>query len=237
MLCLAAICCALLFRLTLRFWLKPDHIVVYDRTETKTTGRFKRWWLQLPRPATISGKRATMQTATGQQLFITALLPTNATLTAVNTVEQHIEDTAAGNDPMKARLRVDAPGNPQAVRFLHVLQGADAGAGTDPATVIKSEDGAFEGAVVGGTAVLFPVNLGAAVTQLAYIAPAGVTRHLITGLTPGAAYTAQTAAVVGGVRVTLQPGGAQTADGGGVLLIGGGAATADALAYLPLVGR
>ena len=188
-------------------WLKPDHIVVYDRAETKTAGRFKRWWLQLPRPATVSGKRATMQTATGQQLFVTALLPANATLTAVNTNEQHIEDTAAGNDPMKVRLRVDAPGNPQAVRFLHVLQGADAGAAADAATAIKSEDGAFEGAVVRGTAVLFPVNVGAAVTQLAYVAPAGVTRHLITGLTPGAAYTAQTAAVAGGVRVTVQPGG------------------------------
>ena len=112
-------------------------------------------------------------------MFVTALLPENAALTAVNKNEQHIEDTAAGNDPMKVRLRVDAPGNPQAVRFLHVLQGADAGA--DGVTAIKSEDGAFEGAVVRGTAVHFPVNLGAAHTQLAYVAPAGVTRHLITG--------------------------------------------------------
>jgi hypothetical protein len=217
-------------------WLKPDHIVVYDRAETKTAGRFKRWWLQLPRPATVAGKRATMQTATGQQLFITALLPANATLTAVNINEQHIEDTAAANDPMKVRLRVDAPGNPQAVRFLHVLQGADADASADPAMAIKSEDGAFEGAVVAGTAVLFPVNLGAAAAGLAYVAPAGVTRHLITGLTPGVAYTAQTTAVSGGVRVTMQPGGTQRADSGGVLLIGGGGA-ANALAFLPLVGR
>ena len=172
-------------------WLKPDHIIVYDRAETKTAGRFKRWWLQLPQPATVAGQRATMQTAAGQQLFVTALLPANAALTAVNSTEQHIEDTAAGNDPMKVRLKVEATGNPQAVRFLHVLQGADAGADADPATVIKSEDGTFEGAVVAGTAVLFPVNLGAAPAQLAYIAPAGVTRHLITGLTPGAAYTAQ----------------------------------------------
>jgi hypothetical protein len=217
-------------------WLKPDHIIVYDRAETKTAGRFKRWWLQLPRPAAVSGKRATMQTATGQQLFVTALLPANAALTAVNTTEQHIEDTAAANDPMKVRLRVDATGNPQAVRFLHVLQGADAGAGADGATALKSEDGAFEGAVVRGTAVLFPVNTGAAPTQLAYVAPAGVTRHLITGLTPGAAYTAQTTPVAGGVRVTVQPGGSQRADSGGVLVIGGAAASA-ALAFLPWVGR
>ena len=217
-------------------WLKSDHIVVYDRAETKTAGRFKRWWLQLPRPATVAGKRATMQTAGGQQLFVTALLPANAALTAVNTVEQHIEDTAAANDPMTVRLRTDAPGDPQAVRFLHVLQGADAGAGADEATVIRSEDGAFEGAAVGGTAVLFPVNLAAAPAGLVYTAPAGVTRHLITGLTPGAGYTVQTAAVAGGVRVTVQGGGSQRADSGGVLVVGDGGTSA-ALAFLPWVGR
>ncbi len=175
-------------------WLKPDHIVVYDRAETKAAGRFKRWWLQLPRPATINGKRATMQTAAGQQLFVTTLLPANAALTAVNSNEQHIEDTAAGNDPMKVRLKVEATGSPPAVRFLHVLQGADAGASADGAVAIKSEDRAFEGAIVSGTVVLFPVTVGAVPRQLAYVAPAGVTRHLITGLTPGAAYTVQTAA-------------------------------------------
>ena len=71
------------------------------------------------------------------------------------------------------------------------------------------------------------------VTQLTCVAPADVTRHLITGLTPGAGYTVQTAPVPGGIRVTLQAGGAQNADSGGVLLIGRGAAGGDALAYLP----
>jgi hypothetical protein len=217
-------------------WLKPDHLIVYDRAETGKAGRFKRWWLQLPRPAAISGKRATMQTAAGQQLFVTALLPANATLTAVNSNEQHIEDTAAADDPMKVRLRVDAPGNPQAVRFLHVLQGAAAGAAADATALIRSEGGAFEGAVVRGTVVLFPVNVGAAPTQLAYVAPSGVTRHLITGLTPGAGYAVQVAPTAGGVRVALQPGGAQRADSGGVLLIGDEAAAA-VIAYLPAVMR
>jgi hypothetical protein len=217
-------------------WLKPDHIIVYDRAETKTAGRFKRWWLQLPRPAAVTGKRATMQTERGQQLFVTALLPANAALTAVNTNEQLIEDTAAADDPMKVRLRVDAPGDPQAVRFLHVLQGADAGVSADAAAVIRSDDGAFEGAVVRGIAVLFPVNVGTAPAQLSYTAPAGVTRHLVTGLTPGAGYTVQVEPVAGGVRVTVQAGGTQQADSGGVLAVGGGGASA-ALAFLPWVGR
>ena len=62
---------------------------------------------------------------------------------------------------------------------------------------------------------------------------ANVGKNLITGLTPGAGYTAQTAPVAGGIRVSLQSGGAQTADSGGVLLIGSGSANVDALAYLP----
>ncbi len=217
-------------------WLEPDHIVVYDRAATAKTNRFKRWWLQLPAPATIDGNRAAMQTATGQQLFVTALLPANAALTAVNTNEQHIEDTAAANDPMKVRLRVDAPGNPQAVRFLHVLQGADAGASADPAMVLRSEEAAFEGAAVRGTAVLFPVDLGPAPAQFSYVAPAGVTRHLVTGLTPGAGYTVQTAPASGGVRVSVQAGGSQRADSGGVLLIGDETASLT-VTYLPAVRR
>ena len=71
-------------------------------------------------------------------------------------------------------------------------------------------------------------------TQLAYTAPAGVTRHLITGLIPGAAYSVQTSTVTGGIRVTLRSGGTQTADSGGVLLIGN-SPTAAAAIYLPSV--
>lgn len=218
-------------------WLKPDHIVIYDRAETGKAGRFKRWWLQLPRPAAVSGKRAVMQTATGQQLFVTALLPADAALTAVNTNEQHIEDTAAADDPMSVRLRVDATGDPLAVRFLHVLQGADAGASADGAVVVRSDDGAFEGAAVRGTAVLFPVNVGAAPAQFSYTAPAGVARHLVTGLTPGAGYAVQVETVAGGVRVTVQAGGSQQADSGGVLLLDSGVAAGRALTYLPAIGR
>ncbi|MBP7964758.1 MAG: hypothetical protein KBG20_07315 [Caldilineaceae bacterium] len=217
-------------------WLKPDHIIVYDRAETMTAERFKRWWLQLPQPATISGKQATMRTATGQQLFVTTLLPENVTLTAVNNNEEHIENTAAGNDPMQVRLKVEAMGNPQVVRFLHVLQGADAGVGRGPATVIKSADELFEGVVVRGIVVLFPVNVSPVPTQLTYVAPTGITHHFITGLTPDSAYSVQIEPVSGGLRVTVQPGGEQMTDSGGVLQIGDEPIAVD-LTYLPIAMR
>lgn len=77
-------------------------------------------------------------------------------------------------------------------------------------------------------ATLFPVDVSAAVAQLVSTAPAGVTRHLVAGLTPGAGYAVQSATVAGGAQ--------QQADSGGVLVIKGGA-IAVALAFLPLVGR
>ena len=63
-------------------WLQPDHIVVYDRAESKTEGRFKRFWLNLPATARVAGNVSTMTTAGGQQLVVTTLLPTDAEIAA-----------------------------------------------------------------------------------------------------------------------------------------------------------
>ena len=199
-------------------WLKPDHIVVYDRAATASTGKFKRWWLQLPNPATVNGKVATMTTAAGQQLFVTALLPTAATLTAVNTNEQIIQETAASDDPMTVRLRVDAPGNGESVRFLHVLQGADAGANVDGVTLVRSGDNNFEGTIIEDKVVLFPVNRELLATTLAYTVPAGVSNHFITGLKPNTGYTVVVQSVGGNQQVEITEGGSTQTDAGGVLV-------------------
>lgn len=196
------------------FWLKPDHIVVYDRAATQSSGKFKRWWLQLPNPATVNGRQATMTTVTGQQLVVTTLLPTDAVLTAVNSNEPLIDATAATDDPMKVRLRVDAPGNPQSVRFLHLLQGANAGAKAAAATLVRSVDNHFEGASVGDAVILFPVNREPVATTLQYTAPAGVTKHFVTGLQPNTGYTVQ----VQNGQVQIAEGGSTQTDAGGVLV-------------------
>src|SRR5205807_8411010 len=103
---------------------KPDYIVVYDRATSKSAGKFKRFWLQLPAQATISGNRATMQTARGQQLFVTTLLPANAEIASAPASPPE-SSSVADYEPMKFQLRVEAPGKPQDARFLNVLQGAD----------------------------------------------------------------------------------------------------------------
>jgi hypothetical protein len=220
-------------------WLAPDVIVVYDRAATETDGRFKRFWLNLPAEATVAGNRTTMTTAGGQQLVVTTLLPADA-VPAVQPLDIHVEDLANG-EPMRYRLLVEAPGGPRETRFLNVLQGADSGAQVAQVVAIASADGAFAGTVVGTTAVLFPVEVGAEVGEVRYTVPAETTAHLITGLPPGAGYDVVEIAGADGIAVAVTPGTAHRADDGGVLLVGslpevlGGAALAftNALAPVP----
>ena len=155
-------------------WLKPDHVVVYDRAVSKTAGRFKRFWLNFPNSAVVTGNRTRMVTATGQQLFVNTLLPANATITSAPR-EALGSDPAIG-EPMQFRLEVEAPGGPASARFLHVLQGADAGASADAVALVQSTSGnAFAGAVVKNTAVMFPVDVSTTFTGVTYQVPAGTT--------------------------------------------------------------
>ncbi|UCC65575.1 MAG: hypothetical protein JSV36_11235, partial [Anaerolineae bacterium] len=215
-------------------WLEPDHIVVYDRAASQTAGRFKRFWLNLPAQPVVVGNRATMTTNAGQQLFVTTLLPGNAAISA-QPVETGIGEANA--EPMQHRLRVEAPGGPQEVRFLHVLQGANAGASADAVTLVQSSSGAsFAGALVSDSAVLFPVNLGTPFSGMTYSVPGRTTTHLITGLTPNSGYDVVTQTTGSDVQVTISSGTAYQADSGGVLAIGMGAQGGQRrYVYLPLI--
>ncbi|WP_354701169.1 hypothetical protein [Paraconexibacter sp. AEG42_29] len=194
-------------------WLEPDHVITYDRVTSKTAGRFKRYWLQFPTAPSIDGRQARVTTPQGQQVFVSTLLPEDAVLSGSRNPPE-LGAPAVG-EPMKFRLKVEAPGGPQDVRFLNVVQGADGGASADPVLRVTSSAGAsYDGAVVGGTAVLFPVAMtGGGTTTVAL--PDGVRRILVTGLTPGGAYTAQ----YDGATLTVTDGGAQAADEGGVLVV------------------
>jgi hypothetical protein len=194
-------------------WLKPDIVVVYDRATTKTAGRFKRFWLQLPHEATLSGRRVTMTTPKNQQLVVTSLLPENA-MVDVARVER-LPDEPADNDPITHRIRIDATGRPADVRFLSVLQAGDRGATPDATAVVDSADGAFAGAVVGKTVFFFPKNLGAP-REITYALPAGVVGHVVTGLEPNVPYSI---ALEGGI-VKVRRGEGRKSDEGGVLAWG-----------------
>lgn len=198
-------------------WLKPDHIVIYDRATSKTANRFKRFWLNFPTQAVVSGTRATMTTASGQKLFVSTLLPVNATITSEpDTV---VAGNVANFEPMNFRLRVEAPGGPQTVRFLHVLQGADAGANPNPVALVQSSSGVpFVGAQVANTVIMFPVDVGLPPAGFTYTASLATTTHVLTGLAPKGGYTVAMQNVSGNLQVTITSGGTSYADSGGVLV-------------------
>lgn len=214
-------------------WLQPDHIVVYDRATSATNGRYKRFWLNLPNQPTINGTLATATTGSGQQLFVTTLLPANATPAAV--AMEPFPDEVAVDETMQHRLMVEAPGDPADVRFLHVLQGANAGTSAGTVTLVESSNGTpFAGPVVDGTAVLFPTDLDTPFTDLTYTVPAATQTQLVTGLTPGGNYDVITQTAGSELTIMVTPGTTYQADSGGVLVVGE-LAVSFADTYLPLI--
>jgi hypothetical protein len=195
-------------------WLNNDYIVVYDRATSIHSGLFKRFNLCLINVPAINGSVTTETNPSGQQLFIQTLLPRNAAISTFNGAVNL--NPIADLEPTRYNLVIQDPTNPSDTRFLHVLQGADAGASMAAATYLKSTSGTtFDGAAFAGTAVYFPVNVIAAVTATTLPAPAGVHTMLITGLPPNTGY--QISAQPG--SVTISPNGATTSDTAGVLKV------------------
>ncbi|HEX3343657.1 MAG TPA: hypothetical protein VHS09_03750, partial [Polyangiaceae bacterium] len=147
-------------------WLKPDVIVIYDRATTRSDKLFKRFYLVSGGDPDVNGKLATFTTPKGQKLYVHTLLPTDAVLTA--TKAEPFNQLAAG-EPSRSKLRVEDPASPRDVRFLHVLQGADAGVTSAPVTLVQSSAGTpFAGAAVGDLAAVFPVDLATPFTHVTY---------------------------------------------------------------------
>jgi hypothetical protein len=202
-------------------WIEPDHIVVYDRAETVVEDRFKRVFVQLVGPATVAGQVVTSVTPGGQQLFVSVLLPESARIDvspAGSVTSDDFGEEVANDDPITHRIRIDSEDQGRSTRFLQVLQGADGGATLDPVEFVRSTDGAFEGVVVNGHVVLFRTDLSSGVDSVIYEVPMAAVRHLVTGLEPGASYTVVVEpGSADTIRVTVTPGGPETAGEGGEL--------------------
>jgi hypothetical protein len=201
-------------------WLNNDYVVVYDRATSIHSGLFKTFNLNTATPVKISGNVATETMPDGQQLFVQALLPLNAVITSAHTagnLSPHAE-----LDPMFYTLTDQDPTLPSDTRFLHVLQGADAGAAMVPATYLQDAGGtSFDGATFGVSAVFFPHQANPALTTTTFTVPSSVTTFVVTGLTPGASYSVGTVTAGGVKTVTLTPGGmGSIADTAGLLIAG-----------------
>lgn len=198
-------------------WLKPDHVVIYDRAISKTPNRFKRFNLNFVNNPVITGQTAHAVTPKGQNIYLQRLLPANAALTTLPIEKMN---TTASLEPTQWRLVVEDPSRPADVRFLHVLQGADAQGAMDTASPFVSDSGtSYQGTLVRDTAVLFPVVLGAPASAFSYTVPDTTKAHLITGLQPGAGYSVAMQFSGLNVQVAVSAGGSFIADTAGVVVV------------------
>jgi hypothetical protein len=198
-------------------WIKPDHIVVYDRAASTHPGLFKQFNLNFITVPSITGNTITEVTPGGQNLFVQTLLPANATLTYVPLGNSLT--TVAGLEPSVGRVAIEDTNHPVNTRFLHVLQGADSSATADVVTrVLSSAGNGFEGATVRGVVVMFPMDaLSNNFTSVTYTVPNGITNHYIAGLAQGASYAISQTMTGGMQLVTVIPGGGLLADSAGLL--------------------
>ena len=204
-------------------WLKPDHVVVYDRADSAAANEFKRFNLVLMNAPTINGQTARI-VSNGQALTVQSVMPPTTTVH-----EQHVWTTSPSQevnavsqlDTSYDRLVIEDLANPTSIRFLTLLQGSDAAASADIGYPIHSIAGAtFDGVYFTDTDVVFPASLGQIGSGTTYQVPNGVTKHLITGLTPGAGYAVTITPGASLTTVAVGPGTTYTADVGGVIGIG-----------------
>lgn len=224
-------------------WVKPDHVVVYDRA---TTGKqdtspaeiplFKRFNLLLwqkvgaaPAVAANEGGHVTTETtAGGQSLFIQTLLPAGATPQILDLEPQNpalVFDSTDTKATHAVRFRVEDPGTSSSdTRFLHVLQGADAGQGQDRVLLLTAGSAVrFEGAQIAlsdrTVSAMFLRDLDqlSAFDAVTFSVPAGANEVYVTGLAPAATYHVQTGS---DVTVSVSGGGsAMDTDEAGVLRV------------------
>ena len=201
-------------------WLKPDHIVVYDRAASHTAGLFKQFNLSFPTAPALDGNVITTTTPGGQQLCVTSLLPAGATFTPISIAGALT--TVADLEPCQYRIVIQDPSHPADERFLHVLQGTDAAVQPDAATLVQSTSGTpMDGVVMGNTVVLFAVDSTTPFNGTTYTVPANVNRHFITGCVPNAFYIVTSANTPNGLAVTIGPSASGLqADAAGVLAEG-----------------
>jgi hypothetical protein len=203
-------------------WIKPNIMVVYDRASTSTAGRYKKLYWQTPAVATINGSLATVTTVGGQKLYVRCVLPAGASVTAQDVPTSNSGPEAgetAVYEPMTARILIEDLTKPKNVRYLTVLQGADAGTNAAGTGAIVSDSGiAMDGTRVGSSAVLFGRNLAPMITTTSFVVPSTTTKTYVTGLKPGTGYTVTTTVEAAGIRVTVTVGGSTTADAGGVIV-------------------
>ncbi len=199
------------------FWLKPDHILVYDRAQSKTENRFKRFFLQFTAEPIVHGKNLTVNTPGNQKLYLSNLLPTNSVLTP--SVSEKLS-ALAEQEFTTHQIKIEDPTHPKEIRFLNVLQGADATSIQDHAVLIQSHLGTeFEGAAINQTSILFIKHWDATFSETAWSVPNTIKYQFISGVKPHAGFNVKIADNGNQLDINLITGSQIYADDGGVIYI------------------
>jgi len=193
-------------------WL-GNYVAIFDRATSSIGGLFKRENFNLVGSPAIHDNVATEVTPKGQRLYVQSLLPTRRLITVSDAAERL--STVAEMEPTRWQLTIENPSRPADVRFLTVLQAADAGAAMVLARRLTSVAGTvFDGAMFGSFAVYFVRSLRAWFHDTTLPRPKPGTTMLITGLPP----STHVQVLLRAHRVILRAGSAATVtDSSGVL--------------------
>jgi len=162
-------------------FLKPRHVVVFDRIQAANPNSAKNWHLQSASPFDINANRATTTTG-GGRLFLTGLLPQGSRMTQ----EQR---TVEAKPVANWTLTVQSTAVQSSELFLTVLEATDAAAQAPAAAErIDTTEGKAVGVRVGDRLVFFG-KAGEIDGSISYtLNGAGRCRHLVIDLKPGREY-------------------------------------------------
>jgi hypothetical protein len=204
-------------------WLKPATIIIYDRANSVSTGKFKIWNISTQVSPTIAGRSASFATTGGQHVYIDGLLPTGGTASLTTKSLDALQQIASLEpllSPNGFWLQDTDTSNPQTARYLHIMQTVDTAGTQGASTLVQSSAGtAFDGATIGTTSVMFiknPSDLGT-FSSTTFTVPNATTQFYVAGLTPSVNYQATITPSGGNSNVVVANGGSTSTDSAGVL--------------------
>jgi hypothetical protein len=165
-----------------------DQIVYYDRGAGGANS--KRVWLTTTGPITVTGQSASWPTRSGKQMaYATSLLPANATLSDAGAYMTNENGDPGTTDwEPYSHLLIDA-GDPASTQFLTVLEWGGSSFTKSNTVLVQSSAGQnFDGALVGGSLVMFMRSWTATFSTVTYPA-SGATTQYVSDLTPNTTYS------------------------------------------------
>ena len=165
-----------------------NQVVYYDRSAGTASSR--RVWMTSTGAISINGTVASWPTRSGKQAaYVTSLLPANATLSDAGAYMTSENGNPGSSDwEPYSHLLIDG-GSPSATQFLTVLEWGGSSFTKSNTVLVQSTAGQnFDGALIGGTLVMFMRNWPATFSSVTYPASGAATQY-VSDLTPKTTYS------------------------------------------------